>query len=319
MYGGTGVSGQGGCMEMNNPITGVRLGELVLKNPVMTGSGTFGFGNEMANVVDLSRLGAVVVKSTSREARLGNNTPRIVETPGGILNAIGLQNGGVENFISEKIPFLRQFDVPIIVNLVGYSVEDYVYLTRRLTDAQAADAFEINISCPNVKHGCDFAVDPKLTFELVSEIRKVTDLTLITKLSPNVTSVVPIAEAAWDAGSDAVSLINTLLGTAIDAKKRKFKLANVTGGLSGPAVKPVALRMVWQVAQALPKLPIVGMGGIMNATDAVEFFLAGATAVSVGTANFVNPTATIDVIEGLEKWLVENDVRDVNHLIGAVS
>jgi dihydroorotate dehydrogenase (NAD+) catalytic subunit len=306
-------------MEMNNPITGVRLGELVLKNPVMTGSGTFGFGNEMANVVDLSRLGAVVVKSTSREARLGNNTPRIVETPGGILNAIGLQNGGVENFISEKIPFLRQFDVPIIVNLVGYSVEDYVYLTRRLTDAQAADAFEINISCPNVKHGCDFAVDPKLTFELVSEIRKVTDLTLITKLSPNVTSVVPIAEAAWDAGSDAVSLINTLLGTAIDAKKRKFKLANVTGGLSGPAVKPVALRMVWQVAQALPKLPIVGMGGIMNATDAVEFFLAGATAVSVGTANFVNPTATIDVIEGLEKWLVENDVRDVNHLIGAVS
>jgi len=285
----------------------------------MTGSGTFGFGNEMANVLDLSRLGAVVVKSTSREPRLGNNTPRIVETPGGILNAIGLQNAGVDNFIAEKAPFLRQFDVPIIVNLVGYSVDDYVYLAKILTDTGTADALEINISCPNVSHGCDFAVDPNLTFELIAEIRKVTPLTLITKLSPNVTSVVPIAQAAWDAGSDAVSLINTLLGTAIDVKKRKFKLANKTGGLSGPAVKPVALRMVWQVAQALPKLPIVGMGGIVSATDAVEFLLAGATAVSVGTATFVNPNAAIDVIDGLIKWLTDNEVWDVNHLIGEVS
>jgi len=285
----------------------------------MTGSGTFGFGNEMANVLDLSRLGAVVVKSTSREPRLGNNTPRIVETPGGILNAIGLQNAGVDNFIAEKAPFLRQFDVPIIVNLVGYSVDDYVYLAKILTDTGTADALEINISCPNVSHGCDFAVDPNLTFELIAEIRKVTPLTLITKLSPNVTSVVPIAQAAWDAGSDAVSLINTLLGTAIDVRKRKFKLANKTGGLSGPAVKPVALRMVWQVAQALPKLPIVGMGGIVSATDAVEFLLAGATAVSVGTATFVNPNAAIDVIDGLTKWLTDNEVWDVNHLIGEVS
>jgi dihydroorotate dehydrogenase (NAD+) catalytic subunit len=304
---------------MTSPKTAVKIGKLSLKNPVMTGSGTFGFGNEMANVLDLSRLGAVVVKSTSREPRAGNATPRIAEAPAGILNAIGLQNGGVENFIEEKLPFLRQFDVPIIVNLVGYSVEDYVYLADRLTNARAADAFEINISCPNVKHGCDFSVDPKLTYELVTEIRKTTDLTLITKLSPNVTSVVPIAKAAWDAGSDAVSLINTLLGTAIDAKTRRFKLANITGGLSGPAVKPVALRMVWQVAQALPRLPIIGMGGITNATDAVEFILAGATAVSVGTANFLNPFSTINVIEGLEKWLCDNDVADVNHLIGTVS
>jgi len=318
MYGGAGISSSGGNLEMTVPNTAVKIGHLQLRNPIMTGSGTFGFGSEMADVLNLSRLGAIVVKSTSREPRTGNNTPRIVETAGGILNAIGLQNAGVENFIEEKLPFLRQYDVPLIVNLVGYSVDDYVYLAERLTQAGAADALEINISCPNVKHGCDFAVDPKLTFELISEVRKVTDLTLITKLSPNVTSVVPIAEASWNAGSDAVSLINTLLGTAIDAKKRRFKLANITGGLSGPAVKPVALRMVWQVARALPKLPIIGMGGIMNATDAVEFFLAGATAVSVGTANFVNPTVSIDVIEGLEKWLTDNAVIDVNELIGAV-
>jgi dihydroorotate dehydrogenase (NAD+) catalytic subunit len=306
-------------MEVTKPKTQVTLGKLTLRNPVMTGSGTFGFGSEMANVIDLSRLGAVVVKSTSREPRAGNDTPRIVETAGGILNAIGLQNAGVDNFIEEKAPFLRQFDVPIIVNLVGYSVDDYVFLADRLTKAGAADALEINISCPNVKHGCDFAVDPKLTFELISELRKTTDLTLITKLSPNVTSVVPMAEAAMNAGTDAVSLINTLLGTAIDAKKRRFKLANKTGGLSGPAVKPVALRMVWQVHQALPTLPIVGMGGIMNAVDAVEFMLAGATAIAVGTANFVNPTATIQVIDGLEQWLIENKVADINELIGTVT
>ena len=303
---------------MNRPKTTVKIGSLILRNPVMTGSGTFGFGSEMANVLDLSRLGAVVVKSTSREPRLGNDTPRIVETPGGILNAIGLQNAGVENFITEKAPFLRQFDVPIVVNLVGYSVEDYVFLADRLTQAGAADALEINISCPNVKHGCDFAVDPKLTFELISEVRKVTPLTVITKLSPNVANVVPIAAAAADAGTNAVSLINTLLGTAIDAKKRRFKLANRTGGLSGPAVKPIALRMVWQVHQALPTLPIIGMGGIMNAIDAIEFMLAGATAVAVGTATFVNPLASIQIVDGIEKWLADYVVSDVNELIGAV-
>jgi dihydroorotate dehydrogenase (NAD+) catalytic subunit len=303
---------------VTNPKMSVRVGGLHLRNPIMTGSGTFGFGSEMAEVIDLNRLGAVVVKSTSREPRLGNDTPRIVETPGGILNAIGLQNAGVENFISEKAPFLRQYDVPVIVNLVGYSVEDYLFLTQRLTEAGAADALEINISCPNVKHGCDFAVDPKLTFELISALREATALPLITKLSPNVTSVLSIAAAAMDGGTDAVSLINTLVGTAIDAKRRRFKLANKTGGLSGPAVKPVALRMVWQVHQALPTLPIIGMGGITNAVDVVEFLLAGATAVAVGTANFINPLASVNIVDALRQWLIDNNVDDVNELIGVV-
>ena len=299
--------------------TSVKIGGLTLRNPVVTGSGTFGFGSEMAGIVDLNDIGACVVKSTSREPRLGNPTPRIVETPSGILNAIGLQNGGIDNFIAEKLPFLRQFDVPVIVNLVGYEVADYVYLAERLTEAGGVHGLEINISCPNVKHGCDFAVDPVLTGELIREVRKVTDLTLITKLSPNVTDLVPIARAAVEAGSDALSLINTLLGTAIDVKRRKFRLANITGGLSGPAVKPVALRCVWQVHRALPDVPLIGMGGIMSATDAIEFLLAGATAVAVGTATFVNPTAVTDVVRGIETYLTENGIEDVNELVGAVT
>ena len=299
--------------------TAVKIGKLTLRNPIVTGSGTFGFGPEMANIVDLNKLGAVVVKSTSREPRLGNSTPRIVETPSGILNAIGLQNSGVDNFIAEKLPFLRNYDVPIIVNLVGTEVADYVHLAEKLTAAGGVHGLEINISCPNVSHGCDFAVDPALTAELIREIRKVTDLTLITKLSPNVTDMVPIARAAVDAGSDALSLINTLIGTAIDVRKRKFRLANITGGLSGPAVKPVALRCVWQVHRALPNVPLIGMGGIMSATDAIEFLLAGATAVAIGTATFVNPTASTDIVAGLEAYLVENGISDVNELIGAAT
>ena len=298
--------------------TAVKIGTLTLKNPIVTGSGTFGFGPEMAGIVDLNQLGAVVVKSTSREPRLGNPTPRIVETPSGLLNAIGLQNAGVDNFIAEKLPFLRQYDVPIIVNLVGYEVGDYVHLAEKLTAAGGVHGLEINISCPNVKHGCDFATDPALTAELVREVRKVTDLTLITKLSPNVTDMVPIARAAVDAGSDALSLINTLIGTSIDVRKRKFRLANITGGLSGPAVKPVALRCVWQVHRALPTVPLIGMGGAMTATDAVEFLLAGATAVAIGTATFVNPTAATDIVQDLETWLQENGVSDVSELVGAV-
>jgi len=298
--------------------TSVQIGRLTLRNPVMTGSGTFGFGPEMAGIVDLNALGAVVVKSTSLEPRLGNATPRIVETASGLLNAIGLQNSGVDNFLIEKLPFLRQYDVPIIVNLVGYEVGDYVLLAEKLTAAGGVHGLEINISCPNVKHGCDFAVNPDLTAELISAVRKVTDLTLITKLSPNVTDMVPIARAAVDAGSDALSLINTLLGTAIDIKKRKFKLANITGGLSGPAVKPIALRCVWQVHRALPNVPLIGMGGIMSATDAIEFLLAGATAVAVGTATFVNPTASTDLVTGIEHYLEENGISDVNELVGAV-
>ena len=299
--------------------TQIRIGKLTLKNPIVTGSGTFGFGPEMAGIVDLNALGAIVVKSTSLEPRLGNPTPRIVETPSGILNAIGLQNSGIDNFLAEKLPFLRQYDVPIIVNLVGYEVSDYVSLAEKITAAGGVHALEINISCPNVSHGCDFAVNPALTAELIGEIRKVTDLTLITKLSPNVTDLVPIARAAVDAGSDALSLINTLLGTAIDIKKRKFRLANITGGLSGPAIKPVALRCVWQVHRALPSVPLIGMGGIVSVTDAIEFLLAGATAVAIGTATFVNPTATTDMVSGIERYLEENGISDVNELIGAVS
>ena len=304
---------------MTNINTAVKIGKLTLRNPIVTGSGTFGFGPEMANIVDLNKLGAVVVKSTSRDPRLGNPTPRIVETPSGILNAIGLQNSGVDNFIAEKLPFLRNYDVPIIVNLVGTEVADYVHLAEKLTAAGGVHGLEINISCPNVSHGCDFAVDPALTAELIREVRKVTDLTLITKLSPNVTDMVPIARAAVDAGSDALSLINTLIGTAIDVRKRKFRLANITGGLSGPAVKPVALRCVWQVHRALPNVPLIGMGGIMSATDAIEFLLAGATAVAIGTATFVNPTASTDIVAGLEAYLIENGISDVNELIGAVT
>lgn len=296
----------------------VRLGPLTLRNPIVTGSGTFGFGSEMAGVLDLSLLGAIVVKSTSREPRLGNPTPRIVETPSGLLNAIGLQNGGVENFLSEKLPFLRQFDVPVIVNLVGRSVDDYVFLARRLTEAQGADALEVNISCPNVQHGCDFSVDPALTYELIAAVRAATPLPVITKLSPNVTDMVPIARAAVDGGSDALSLINTLLGTAIDARRRRFRIANITGGLSGPAVKPIALRCVWQVHRALPDVPLIGMGGIMTGTDAAEFLLAGATAVAVGTATFVTPTAALDVLHGLSAFMDDQGVSDVGELIGAV-
>lgn len=284
----------------------------------MTASGTFGFGAEMAEIFDLSLLGAVVVKSTSREPRIGNDTPRIVETAGGILNAIGLQNGGVEDYIANKAPFLRQFDVPVIINLVGYSVEDYVYLARRITETGTADALEINISCPNVQHGCDFAVDPVLTGELIAAVRKSTHLPIITKLSPNITSVIPIAKAASDCGSDALSMINTVLGVSIDAKTRRFRLANRTGGLSGPCVKPIALRMVWQTHQALPDIPIIGMGGIANGTDAIEFILAGATAVAVGTSNFVNPFTALDTINGINQYLEENRISDIRELIGEV-
>jgi dihydroorotate dehydrogenase (NAD+) catalytic subunit len=296
----------------------VKIGSLTLKNPVMTASGTFGFGSEMAGLYDLSKLGAVVVKSTSREPRLGNETPRITETAGGILNAIGLQNGGIEDYLSEKVPFLRQFDVPVIVNLVGYSVEDYVYLARRISDEGAAEALEINISCPNVRHGCDFSIDPSLTRELIAAVKKATHLPVITKLSPNVTNIVSIASGAVDGGTDALSMINTVLGTAIDAKTRKFKLANRTGGLSGPCVKPIALRMVWQVHQAIPSVPIIGMGGISNATDAIEFILAGATGVAIGTANFLNPFSALETVDGIARRLVEYGIDDIRELIGAV-
>jgi dihydroorotate dehydrogenase (NAD+) catalytic subunit len=295
----------------------VQIGSLTLRNPVTTGSGTFGFGSETKDLIDLNRLGAVTVKATTRHKRIGNPPARIVETPAGMLNAIGLQNGGIDDYLAEKAPYLRQFDVPIIVNVPGESPDDFAYVAERLTEAGAADAVELNISCPNVSHGLDYATDPKLTAQVVAAVRKVTTLPVIAKLSPNVTDIRPIAQAAQDAGADALSLINTVLGTAIDARKRTFRLANKTGGLSGPAIKPIALLHVWRVAQVV-KIPIIGMGGITNATDAVEFLLAGATAVAVGTVNFTNPTAAVDVIEGMERYLQENGFCDVREIIGAV-
>jgi dihydroorotate dehydrogenase (NAD+) catalytic subunit len=241
----------------------------------------------------------------------------MVETAAGVLNAIGLQNGGIENYLSEKAPFLRRFDVPIIVNVPGENPEDFADVVRRLTDAGAADAIELNISCPNVSHGLDYATDPRLTAEVVATCRKATHLPLLAKLSPNVSDIRPIARAAEEAGADGLSLINTVIATSIDARKRKFRLANITGGLSGPAIKPIALLQVYRAAQVV-KIPIIGMGGIVTATDAVEFFLAGASAVAVGTASFVQPDAAIEIAQGIAAYLTENGFASVGELVGAI-
>lgn len=302
---------------MSAPNLQVRIGSMVMRNPVTTGSGTFGFGSETADLVDLSKLGAVTVKATTREPRRGNAPARIAETPSGILNAIGLQNGGIENYLAEKAPYLRRFDVPVIVNVPGEDPDDFAYVARRLTDAGAADAIELNISCPNVSHGLDYATDPRLTAQVVDAVRRVTTLPVIAKLSPNVADIRPIAKAAQDAGADGLSLVNTLIGTAIDIRKRRFRLANVTGGLSGPAIKPVALLHVWRAASVV-RIPIIGMGGICTADDAVEFLLAGATAVAVGTANFINPAAPLEVAGGIADYLKTNGYEDIAQIIGAV-
>ncbi len=299
------------------PYLAVKIGRMEMKNPVTVASGTFGFGREMAEFYDLGKLGAITVKGTSLEPWPGNDYPRTVETASGMLNAIGLQNDGVDSFLADKLPFLRQFDSPVIVNVVGHSVEEYAEVAARLDGADGVAGLEINISCPNVKSCLAFGATPQSTAEVVAAVRARTGLTLITKLSPNTGDIVPIARAAVDAGSDALSLINTLVGTAIDPWTRRFRLANVTGGLSGPAVKPVALRMVCEVARAVD-VPIVGMGGIMTGLDAVEFMLAGATAVAVGTANFVNPLAALEVIEGINGYLESMGIADVNEIIGTV-
>ena len=297
----------------------VKIGKIEMKNPVTVGSGTFGFGKEMAEFYDLGKLGAITVKGTSLQPWPGNDYPRTCETPAGMLNAIGLQNDGLDAFVNEKLPFLRHFDSPVIVNVVGHSLEEYAEVAERLDGVEGIAGLEINVSCPNVKEGClAFGTTPEGTASVVRAVREKTELTLITKLSPNVCDVVAIAQAAVDAGSDAVSLINTLLGTAIDPWTRKFRLANITGGLSGPAVKPVALRMVYDVARAVD-VPIIGMGGIVNALDAVEFLLAGADAVAVGTGNFVNPMAAVQIIDGIADYLQSTGVNDVKDIIGAVS
>lgn len=302
----------------------VRIGEILMKNPVMVASGTAGYGPELADYFDLSLLGAFVVKGVALDPWLGNPYPRTAETASGMLNAIGLENPGVMAFIKEKLPFLRQFDVPIIVNVVGHKIAEYVEVVERLNDVDGIAAIEINISCPNVEKGLAFGTSPEGAYEIVSAIRAKTKRTLITKLSPNVTDIVPIAKAAKEGGSDALSLINTLIGTAIDAKTKKFKLANVTGGLSGDCIRPVAQRMVYQVAQAKDDdgqylgLPIIGMGGISEGEHAVEFILAGANAVSVGTGTFIDPRMAVKVIEGIEAYLEADGTDDVNELVGAV-
>ncbi|MCQ2509800.1 MAG: dihydroorotate dehydrogenase [Lachnospiraceae bacterium] len=297
--------------------TSVNLAGVELKNPVMTASGTFGSGAEYSEFVDLNKLGAVVTKGVADVAWAGNKTPRITEVYGGMLNAIGLQNPGIDVFCKRDIPYLQQFDTKIIVNVCGHAPEEYLRVVERLAE-EKIDMMEINISCPNVNAGfLAFGQDPKCVEELTAQIKKIAKQPVIMKLTPNVTDITEIARAAEAGGADAVSLINTLTGMKIDINRRTFALANKTGGMSGPAVKPVAVRMVYQVAQAV-KIPIIGMGGILSAEDALEFILAGATAVSVGTGNFINPTTTLDVIQGIEEYMDRYNVEDINDLIGAV-
>lgn len=295
----------------------VNIAGLSLKNPVIAASGTFGFGREYSAFFDLSRLGGIAVKGLTLHPRKGNPPPRIAETPAGILNSVGLQNPGVHAFIDDEIPFLRRYDTAIIANASGNTVEDYEEMVRILSEADV-DAIELNLSCPNVKEGCmAFGSTASGIARVVSRVRKLCKKPLIVKLTPNVTDICELACAAEAAGADALSLINTLLGMAIDAKTRRPILGNVMGGLSGPAVKPVALRMVYQVSKAV-KIPVIGMGGISNGTDVVEFLLAGASAVMVGTAGFVNPYAWVQAIEGLEQYMVENNCWSVSELIGGL-
>lgn len=300
------------------PAMSVEIGSIKLRNPVMTASGTFGYGEEFSQYVDLEKIGAFVTKGLSLKPRAGNPTPRIVETPGGMLNAIGLQNVGIDAFIQKKVPFLRSVNTPAIANFFGYTPDEYAELASRLDGIPEVAALEVNISCPNVKQGgIVFGTDPGCAASVVAACRAATKKTLIVKLSPNVTDIVEMAQACEAAGADALSVINTLTGMAIDLERRRPVLANVTGGLSGPAIKPIALRMVWQVAKAV-KVPVIGIGGIMSATDALEFILAGATAVQVGTASFVNPAAAQEIAEGMEQWLAARGIADIKSLIGAL-
>ena len=297
--------------------TKVNIAGVELKNPVMTASGTFGSGAEYSEFVDLNRLGAVVTKGVANVPWPGNPTPRIAEVYGGMLNAIGLQNPGIDVFCERDIPFLKQFDTKIIVNVCGKTTEDYCEVVERLAD-QDVDLLEINISCPNVKEGgIAFGQDPKAVEAITAELKKRAKQPVIMKLSPNVTDIAEMARAAEAGGADALSLINTLTGMKIDINRRTFAIANKTGGMSGPAVKPIAVRMVYQAANAV-KLPIIGMGGISCAEDALEFIMAGATAVSIGTANFYNPCATIETVEGIESYMKKNKIEDIQELIGVV-
>lgn len=295
----------------------VTIAGVTFKNPVMTASGTFGSGMEYGEFVDLNKLGAIVTKGVANIPWPGNPTPRVAETYGGMLNAIGLQNPGIDVFIKRDLEFLKQYDTKVIVNVCGKSVEDYVEVVERLSE-QAADMLEINVSCPNVKEGAiAFGQKADALYHITEEIKKKAKQPVIMKLSPNVTSIGEMAKAAEAAGADAISLINTITGMKIDIHKRKFALANKTGGLSGPAIKPVAVRMVYEAAHAV-KIPIIGMGGIANGEDAIEFLMAGATAVSVGAMNFVNPYATEETIQGIEDYMEQYNIEDIREIIGCV-
>lgn len=319
------------------PRLSVNIGKLKLKNPVMVASGTFGYAEEFCDFMDLRKLGAIVTKTITFKPRQGNPPPRTCETPAGMLNSIGLENPGLEAFIREKLPFLKKIGVPIIISIASEdNPEEFVILARRLDKIRDVAAIELNISCPNIRsHAtrhtshvknmrlatCDvrplIAQDPKATYNLVKAVRKATNKTLITKLSPNVTDITEIAIAAERAGSDAISLVNTLTGMSIDVDTRRPKIASVTGGLSGPAIRPMAVRMVVEVYQKI-RIPIIGMGGIMDALSALEFLIAGATAVSVGTANFINPRTSIEIIEGIKKYLARNKIKDIREIIGSL-
>jgi len=304
--------------------TEVNLGRgLVLPNPVLVASGTFGYGTEYLQYVELSQLGGIVVKTLTLEPRSGNPGPRIVETPAGMLNAIGLQNIGIEAFLREQLPEIQTYGVPIIANIYGESTQEFVELAERLSSADGVSGIELNLSCPNIEHGetgaagLMVAQDPSAVTRVVDAVRRSTELPVIAKLSPNVTSVQLIARSAVDAGADAISLINTLHGMVVDIETRKPRLANVTGGLSGPAVRPVAIRMVWETANVVD-IPVIGIGGITSAADAVEFMIAGAHAVAIGSATFRNPRAALDVIDGIRDYMADHDIGDINHLVGSI-
>lgn len=296
----------------------LEIAGLKLKNPVMTASGTFGYGEEYADYVDLNQLGGIVVKGLSLKPRLGNPPPRIMETSGGMLNAVGLQNVGVDAFLEEKLPYLRKYDVAVIANIYGESYSDYAGVAGKLSAASGVHALEVNVSCPNVKEGgLSFGCNPQAAAEVTRCVKAETHLPVIVKLTPNVTDITVIARAVEQAGADAVSLINTLTGMSIDLKTRKPHLKNVTGGLSGPAIKPVALRMVWQVAEKVA-IPVIGMGGIMTAEDALEFMVAGAKAVQIGTANFVNPHVTLEIIDGMHHFIEHNKIKHITDIVGTL-
>jgi dihydroorotate dehydrogenase (NAD+) catalytic subunit len=301
-----------------SPKMAVNIGGVALKNPIMTASGTFGYGEEFTPYVDLNRLGAIIVKGISLKPRRGNLPPRIMETASGMLNAVGLENVGVDAFIKEKMPFLRDHDATVIVNIFGETIEEYQKVAKKLDRIDGVCALEINISCPNVKRGgIAFGARPDVASEVARAVKTATRLPVMVKLTPNVTDIVEIAHSVEDAGADAISLINTITGMSVDIEKRIPHLANITGGLSGPAIKPIALRMVWQVVKHV-HVPVIGVGGIMDERDALEFFIVGAKAVQVGTANFIHHTATMDILEGLETYLVESGIDDIHDLIGTL-